>query len=86
SAPFLTTTATTSNGLVTRPTVNSANLSGTLRWDIGGSWRIAATGVYGLSHNHLLARQYLGGVQSLRSQLNYNDDLASGEIGADGTV
>jgi len=86
SAPFLTTTNVTTNGLVSRPHVQSANVSGTLRWDVGPSWSISATGVYGRSDNHIQSEQYLDGAQSLQAQLNYDNSLATGEIGAEGAL
>ncbi|KUR75366.1 TonB-dependent receptor [Novosphingobium sp. Fuku2-ISO-50] len=86
AAPFLTTSSVTTNGLLQRPVVQSANVSATLHWGLGGSWTVSATGVYGFSNNHVLAHQYLSGVETLQSRLNYDNDLATGEIGAEGIL
>lgn len=86
AAPFLTTTDVTTNGLLSRPKVQSATFSGTLRWDLGRSWTLSATGVYGFSDNHIFSRRYAGGVKTLRSWLNYDNTVATGEIGAEGAL
>lgn len=86
AAPFLTTSSVTTNGLLSRPNVQSANFSATLNWNLGGSWTASATGVYGFSNNHVFARQYFDAVETLQSQLDYDNHLATGEIGAQGTL
>jgi outer membrane receptor protein involved in Fe transport len=86
AAPFLTTSDVTTNGLLTRPNVQSATGSASLHWDLGGSWTVSATGVYGFSDNHILSRRYASGVETLRSWLNYDNDVATGEVGAEGVL
>lgn len=86
ASPFLTTSDVTTNGLLSRPKVQSATVSGTLRWDLGSSWTISATGVYGLSDNHIISHRYLSGAETLRSWLNYDNDVATGEIGGEGIL
>ena len=86
AAPFLTTSSVTTNGLLSQPKVQSATFSGTLRWDLGRSWTVFASGVYGFSDNHIFSRRYAGGAETLRSWLNYDNSVASGEIGAEGAL
>ena len=86
SAPFLTTSDVTTSGLLSRPAVRSATGSATLRWDVGSSWTLTATGVYGFSNNHIVSRRYFGGAETLRSWLNYDNDVATGEVGGEGVL
>lgn len=86
ASPFLTTSDVTSNGLLSRPDVQSGTVSATLRWALSPSWTLSGTGTYGISNNHILSRTFSGGSELFFSRLNYDNELASGELVVEGVL
>ncbi|WP_245829521.1 TonB-dependent receptor [Novosphingobium mathurense] len=86
SQPFTTTADVTTNGLQSRPKVQSATVSAGLHWDLGHAWTVSVTGVYGFSSNHITSHRYIGGAETLRTRLNYDNDVATGEVAAEGPL
>lgn len=86
AAPTLTTADVRTSGLLARPTVTSATFNAALRWDVGRSWTLAATGTYGFSNNHIFSRRFSGGAETLRSLLNYDNEVAVAELNAEGAL
>ncbi|EZP68916.1 TonB-dependent receptor [Sphingomonas paucimobilis] len=86
AAPSLATADVRTNGLLARPTVTSATFNAALRWDVGNSWTLAATGTYGFSNNRIFSRRFSGGVETLRTFLNYDNEVAVAELNAEGVL
>lgn len=86
SSPTTTVRDVRVDGLISKPRVTSATANAALRWDMGGSWTVSASGTYGFSNNHVFSRRFSAGSESFRSFLHYNNSVASAEVDAEGAL
>jgi outer membrane receptor protein involved in Fe transport len=86
AAPSLTTSDVRTNGLLSQPVVTSGTVNATLQWTVGNGWTATAAGTYGVSNNHIFSRRFTAAVETLRTQLNYDNSVAVGEAGAEGPL
>ena len=83
---FSTTSGVFTNGLFSRPGVQSYSLTPTLKLQLPSQWQGSLSGTYSESKTSIPSRQFSQGVESRRGMVSYVNTADSIELGAEGKL